>query len=75
MAEGATTMKRQHTSRVTPWQMIAAEPIDYAFKQCILSELYSHPGSKVVKRNGGQLYFQRGRFQISCEHMCEAKRR
>lgn len=37
---------RQHTSRVTPWQMIAAEPIDHAFKQCILGEIYSHPGSK-----------------------------
>jgi hypothetical protein len=76
MAERATTMKtRQCTSaKVTPWQMIAAEPIDYDFKRCILTELYAHPGSQVVKRNG-HLFFQNGRFEFLCERLCEAKRR
>jgi len=51
---------------------VATEPISHSLKVCILTELYAHPGSQVVKRNG-QLFFQNGRFEFLCERLCEAK--
>jgi hypothetical protein len=59
---------------------ISVEPIDRELKSCILSELFAHPdsrvhpGSRVVKRRG-QLFFQRGRFEMLCERLCAARRR
>ena len=51
---------------------IVAEPIDPGLKACILTNLWAHPGSRVVKRRG-LLFFQNGRFEILCERLCEAK--
>jgi hypothetical protein len=53
---------------------ISAEPIDHEFKVCILTEVLTHPGSRVVKRHG-HLFLQRGRFEFLCTRLCAAKRR
>jgi hypothetical protein len=53
---------------------VATEPIDRDLKACILTNLWAHPGSRVVKR-GGHLFFQSGRFEILCSRLCEIKRR
>jgi hypothetical protein len=47
---------------------IAREPISREFKACILTNLFAHPGSRVVKRSG-HLFFQNGRFEILCERL------
>ena len=53
---------------------IGNEPIDRELKECLLTELYSHPGSRVIRRNG-HLWFKSGRFEILAERLCELKRR
>jgi len=52
---------------------VSTEPIGRELKTCILTELFAHPGSRVVKR-GGHLFSVKGRFEILCERLCKAKR-
>jgi len=54
---------------------ISREPISHSSKICILSQLYSRPGSKVVRGIGGQLVLQHGRFEFPVARLCEARRR
>jgi hypothetical protein len=66
-------IRRRSAGREQPVD-VATEPIDRDLKACILTNLWTHPGSRVVKRSG-LLFFQNGRFEILCSRLCEISAR
>jgi len=49
----------------------AAEPIDADLKACILAELATQPGSRVIKREGRLYFITRHGFEILCPRWLE----
>jgi len=48
---------------------IAREPITHEAKVCILTAVYSRPGSRLIRRNG-HLWIKSGRFEVLAERLC-----
>jgi hypothetical protein len=51
------------------------EPIDPDLKACILAELATQPGSRVIKRKGRLFFKTKHGFEILRQRLCEVKAR